>query len=154
MNLALWTILVLAIPLVAGKAVDGVYLGFLALVILASFEALQPLAQAFQFLGHSVAAGERLFDVIDVAPQVLDCPAPLPKPPGHTLEFDQVHFAYSEAEVLDGISFTVRPGSRVAVVGPSGSGKSTLARLAAPFSDPPPRPIPPDAHRLTRYSLR
>jgi len=153
MNLALWTILVLAIPLVAGKAVDGVYLGFLALVILASFEALQPLAQAFQFLGHSVAAGERLFEVIDVAPQVLDCAAPLPKPPGYVLEFDQVHFAYSEAEVLDGISFTVRPGSRVAVVGPSGSGKSTLARLAVRFWDPTRGTIRLDGQDIRRYSL-
>src|SRR5258708_10860307 len=51
MNLALWTILILAIPLIATKAINGVYLAFLTLVILASFEAVQPLAQAFQFLG-------------------------------------------------------------------------------------------------------
>src|SRR5947209_11511508 len=161
MNLALLTILVLAIPLVATKVIDGVYLAFLALAILASFEAIQPLAQAFQFLGHSLAAAERLFGVTDAAPQVLESAAPLPGPSGHTLEFDDVHFAYDpdagtnpsfqshrvasaehsggtrgEGEVLCGITFTVRPGSRVAVVGPSGSGKSTLVRLALRFWDP------------------
>ncbi len=72
MNLALWTLLILAIPLVITKAIDGVYLGFLGLVILASFEAVQPLGQAFQFLGHSLAAGERLFKVADAIPQVRD----------------------------------------------------------------------------------
>src|SRR2546429_4020219 len=94
MNLALLTILILAIPLVATKVIDGVYLAFLALVILASFEAIQPLAQAFQFLGHSLAAAERLFGVTDAAPQVLESAAPLPVPGGRTLEFDDVHFAY------------------------------------------------------------
>src|SRR2546429_2527216 len=59
MNLALWSLLILAIPLVVAKAIAGVYLAFLALVILASFEAVQPLAEAFQKLGHSIAAGER-----------------------------------------------------------------------------------------------
>ncbi len=72
MNLALWTLLILAIPLVITKAIDGVYLGFLGLVILASFEAVQPLGQAFQFLGHSLAAGERLFKVTDAVPVVRD----------------------------------------------------------------------------------
>ena len=64
-NLALWTLLLLAIPLVATKAISGVYLGFLALLILASFEAILPLGQAFQFLGTSLAAAERLFKIAD-----------------------------------------------------------------------------------------
>ena len=71
-NLALWTLLILAIPLVITKAIDGVYLGFLGLVILASFEAVQPIGQAFQFLGHSRAAGERVFKVADAVPEVRD----------------------------------------------------------------------------------
>src|SRR5439155_7854365 len=143
MNLALWTILILAIPLVSSKAIDGVYLAFLSLVILASLEAVQPLALAFQFLGHSLAACGRIFGVIDATPQVVECAAPLPVPPRlasarYALEFDDIYFAYDsdEGEVLNGISFSVRPSSRVAVVGPSGSGKSTLVRLAVRFWDP------------------
>src|SRR5438876_906395 len=178
MNLALLAILVLAIPLVATKAIDGVYLAFLALAILASFEAIQPLAQAFQFLGHSLAAAERLFGVTDAAPQVLESAAPLPGPGGRTLEFDDVHFAYDpdvgtnpsfqrhcvasaahsggmqgEGEVLRGITFTVRPGSRVAVVGPSGSGKSTLVRLALRFLDPTEGAIRLDGQDIRKYAL-
>jgi ATP-binding cassette subfamily C protein CydC len=75
MNVALWFILILAIPLVTSKFIDGVYLGFLALAILASFEAVHPLAQTFQFLGHSVAAGERLFKITDASPTVVDIAA-------------------------------------------------------------------------------
>src|SRR5258708_8406764 len=109
-NLALWTILILAIPLVVTKAINGVYLATLTLVILASFEAVQPLAQAFQSLGHSLAAAERVFEVVDAAPQVQESATPLPAPSAyapaaHILRFDQVHFAYPTAagEVLDGV---------------------------------------------------
>jgi ATP-binding cassette subfamily C protein CydC len=155
MNLALWTILILAIPLVATKVINGVYLAFLALVILASFEAVQPLAQAIQFLGHSLAAAERLFGVIDVAPQVLESAAPLPVPGGRILEFDDVYFAYhsDEGEVLERIAFAVHPGSCVAVVGPSGSGKSTLVRLALRFWDPTRGAIRLDGQDIRKYAL-
>jgi ATP-binding cassette subfamily C protein CydC len=175
MNLALWAILILAIPLVTTRFINGVYLGFLTLVILASFEAVQPLAQTFQFLGHSLAAGERLFRITDATPTVIESASPVPVPlwnghyvrrcgggvdagrdtcpPGRVplcsnalhesvdctnLEFDQVSFAYTpiESEVLHEISFEVRPGKRVAIVGPSGSGKSTLMRLALRLWDP------------------
>jgi ATP-binding cassette, subfamily C, bacterial CydC len=159
MNLALWSLLILAIPLVITNAINGVYLGFLALVILASFEAVQPLAQAIQFLGHSVAAGERLFKLAGVVPQVTEPAVPLPAPArsesGHWLEFDHVHFAYQpdEGEVLSDISFSVRPGSRVALVGPSGSGKSTLVRLALRFWDPTHGTIRLDGQDIRKYAL-
>lgn len=155
MNLAMWTLLLLAIPLVVTRAINGVYLGFLALVILASFEAVQPLAQAFQFLGHSLAAGERVFGVIDATPQVVEPATPLPAPSGHVLEFEDVHFAYhaDEGEAVDGVSFTVQPGRRVAIVGPSGSGKSTLLRLALRFWDPTQGTIRLDGQDIRQYAL-
>lgn len=159
-NLALWTILILAIPLVVTKAINGIYLAFLTLVILASFEAVQPLAQAFQSLGHSLAAGERVFEVVDAAPQVRECATPLPAPSehapaGYMLEFDHVYFAYptSEGEVLHGITLRIHPGSRMAVVGPSGSGKTTLTRLALRFWDPTHGTIRLDGQDIRRYGL-
>ncbi len=159
MNLALWTLLILAIPLVTTKAIDGVYLAFLALLILASFEAIQPLAPAFQFLGHSIAAGERLFKVADAIPQVLDSITPLPTPDpspstDHTLEFKNVAFAYSEdaKPVLQDISLSLHPGQRIAIVGPSGSGKSTLIRLALRFWDPTQGRIELDGQDIRNYT--
>jgi ATP-binding cassette subfamily C protein CydC len=143
MNLALWTILLLAIILVTAKAIDAVYLGFLALVILASFEAVQPLAQAFQFLGHSKAAAARVFSLAETKPSVVEPASPLPAPlkqqaAGCMLEFDHVHFSYAadEGEVVDDVTFCLGAGSRMAIVGPSGSGKSTLVSLMLRFWDP------------------
>jgi len=170
MNLALWTLLALAIPLVAARAIDGVYLGLLALIILASFEAVQPLSPAFQSLGRSLAAGERLFEVIDAAPAVTDPAAPLPAPTGGGLDFDAVTFSYTgddggaregdgatregdDGAALRDITFSLHPGRRVAVVGPSGAGKSTIARLAVRAWDPASGAIRLGGEDIRRYRL-
>lgn len=152
-KLAMWTLLVLAIPLVATRTINGVYLGFLTLLILASFESIQPLGQAFQFLGNSLAAGKRLFELIDAQPTIVAPTEPLPAPSGRTLTFDHISFAYSahEAEVLHNIDLHIAPGQHVALVGPSGSGKSTLARLALRFWDPTQGTVHLDGSDIRQY---
>ena len=154
MNLAMWTVLILAIPLVQQGQVPDVYLAFLALLVLGSFEAVQPLGAAFQFLGRTLGAGERLFEITDQEPQVFDPDEPLPPPTDHMLEFDRVGFGYQEAEplVLEDISFKVEPGSRVAIVGPSGSGKSTIANLALRFWNPTYGVVRLGGHDLRDYA--
>ncbi len=154
MNMALWVLIILAIPLVATRYIDGVYLGVIGLLILASFEAVQPLAAAFQGLGHSLAAANRVFAVTEAAPPVVESAAPRPipvDPGGCDLSFERVYFTYPSGEraVLSDISFSLHPGSRVALVGSSGAGKSTLARLALRFWDPAKRRHSPE---WTRYS--
>ena len=137
-NLAVVILLILAIPLVGSGEIRGVYLAFLALVILSSFEAISPLGDAFRFLGRSLEAGRRLFEVVDAEPDVTDPADPMPVPQEPGLEFWNVGFSYGEggAPALQDISFELPPGGHVAVVGPSGAGKSTLARLALRFWDP------------------
>ncbi len=159
MNLALWSLLILAIPLVVTKAIDAVYLAFLALIILASFEAVQPLGQVFQILGHSVAAGERLFNITDAVPTVQEPVSPLPLPEntkdGVNLKFDHVHFAYSgsEREAVSDITFEVSPGKHIAIVGASGAGKSTLLNLIVRFWDPTSGTITLNGQTIQEYTL-
>jgi ATP-binding cassette, subfamily C, bacterial CydC len=138
MNLALVAVLIFAIPLVAAGEIDGVFLAFIALVVLGSFEAVAPVGSAFQVLGRSVGAGERLFEITDSEPRVTDPPEPLSPPPDDTLVLDRVSFRYEGdgPPTLRDVSFVLRPGSRVAVVGPSGSGRSTLVGLILRFWDP------------------
>ncbi|MBP6470829.1 MAG: thiol reductant ABC exporter subunit CydD [Chloroflexi bacterium] len=127
----------LTIPLVAAGQVNGVYLAALALAAVASFEAVQPLAQATQQLEAALAAARRLFALADASP-----PIPPPHEPGLQLiaspphlSFDHVSFRYDTAvkPTLDQVSFDLPPGKRLAVVGPSGAGKSTLANLLLRF---------------------
>jgi ATP-binding cassette subfamily C protein CydC len=136
MNLAMISVLVLAIPLVSGGEVRGVLLAFLALVVLGSFEAVQPLGTAFQFLGRSVGAAERIFEIVDAEPEVQDPATPLSIPRDHKLEFDKVSFRYEDGFALEDVSFTLEPGKRIAIVGPSGAGKSTLVGLVLRFWNP------------------
>ncbi|HEX8035056.1 MAG TPA: thiol reductant ABC exporter subunit CydC [Ktedonobacterales bacterium] len=169
-SLAVWTILVLSIPLVSAHQIGGIYLAFLALVMLASFEAVQPLGSALQYLGHTLAAGRRVFAVLDSTPEIADTADPLPLPGGTmppdadvtgmhqqplTLTFEHVTFAYDpDAEpALTDVSFTVPAGSRIAIVGPSGAGKSTLARLVVRFADPSCGAILLDGTDIRRFAL-
>jgi ATP-binding cassette subfamily C protein CydC len=154
MNLSMLAILVLAIPQVAAGEIRGVYLAFLALVILGGFEAVQPLGTAFQFLGRSMSVGERLFEIVDAEPEVTDPPEPLPPPAVCGLEFDRVSFHYEAGgpAVLEDITFVLELGKRVAVVGPSGAGKSTLANLILRFWDPSSGGIRLGVHDIRKYA--
>jgi ATP-binding cassette subfamily C protein CydCD len=86
-------------------------------------------------LGLSAARG--IFSLLDAAPAVRDG-APGPEPRDAGVAFDDVSFAYpgGRRAAHERLSFTVRPGERVAFVGASGSGKSTIARLLLRFHDP------------------
>ncbi|MGB3632453.1 MAG: thiol reductant ABC exporter subunit CydC, partial [Rubrobacteraceae bacterium] len=138
MNLAMISALAITIPLVAAGEVRGVFLAFIALVVLGSFEAVQPLGAAFQFLGRSLAAGDRLFEIADSKPDVTDPETPASVPENPSLKLDGVSFRYGPGDplALENVSLTLEPGARIAVVGPSGSGKSTLVNLALRFWDP------------------
>ncbi|HVC82929.1 MAG TPA: thiol reductant ABC exporter subunit CydC [Chloroflexota bacterium] len=136
-GLAVWAVLVLAIPLVTQGTINGVYLGMLGLLMLGSFEAVQPLGQAFAVLGRSTAAAERILALGSETPAVTDPPEPCPIPPNPMLSFEAISFAYDgDKLVLQDLTFSLPAGRRIAVVGPSGAGKSTLAHLALRFWDP------------------
>jgi ATP-binding cassette, subfamily C, bacterial CydC len=153
-NLAMLVALVLAIPLVAGGEVRGIYLAFLAFVALGVFEAATPLGAAFQTIGRTTAAGERLFEVSDSEPTIRNPKSPLPVPEDFTLRFDNVSFRYGEGDPfsLEDVSFALEPGRKVAVVGPSGSGKSTLANLILRFRDPQGGEIRLGGRSLSEYA--
>jgi ABC-type multidrug transport system fused ATPase/permease subunit len=81
---------------------------------------------------------DRVFNILDIEPDVVDAPDAVPMPPfEREIRFDNVSFAYDPGQpVLRNISFTVKPGAITAIVGPTGSGKSTLMSLLPRLFDP------------------
>jgi ATP-binding cassette subfamily C protein CydC len=136
-SLAALTVLWLAIPLVTGGQIDGVFLALLPLTAIASFEAVQPLSHSLQYLESGQAAGKRLFELIDAPPAVTDPVRESPRPSTSSIELCDVRFRYAPGEplALDKLSFHLPSGGRLALVGPSGSGKTTVLNLLLRFWD-------------------
>ncbi|MHB9753666.1 ABC transporter ATP-binding protein [Streptomyces sp. BYX5S] len=89
-------------------------------------------------VGQQARAGvERVLELIDTEPSLTDGTLELPADAPATVEFDDVSFTYADSEhaVLDGLSFEIRAGETLAVVGSSGSGKSTVSLLLPRFYD-------------------
>jgi ATP-binding cassette subfamily C protein CydC len=137
MNLAAWTMLVVAIPMVQSGKLDGLYLALVVLAALAAFEAVLPLPLAFQQLGSSLEAARRLFEIADATPAVNPAAGAQPVPQDYSLSIQNLTFRYNpqEAPALNSVSFEVKPGQTLAIVGPSGAGKSSLVNVLLRFWD-------------------
>jgi ABC-type multidrug transport system fused ATPase/permease subunit len=107
-------------------------------------------------LQHALAASERVFEVLDIVPDVKDQPgvrAPTSRLTGE-IEFRRVHFHYRpEVPILNDVSLIVRAGERVALVGPSGVGKSTTLKLLTRFYDVTGGQITIDGHDLREMPI-
>ena len=116
------------------------------------------LGWVYRELRQALVDMERMFGLLDEEPGIADKPAAKPiKIDGGEVVFDNVNFAYGDRPILKGVSFTVKPGKRVAIVGPSGSGKTTISRLLFRFYDPVSGAVRLDGHDLrdvTQASVR
>jgi ATP-binding cassette, subfamily C, bacterial CydC len=132
-------VLAVAVSAHADGNLDRVLIAMLALLALASFEAVQPLSQAARELAETLAAGRRLLDLTDREPAIADpdTPAPLPAAPfAVALEGVRARYAPGEPPALAGVDLRLEPGRRIALVGRSGVGKTTVANLLVRFLDP------------------
>ena len=114
---------------------------------------LRSFIDQFANINQGIAAGERIFSIIDAKSSVEDKPNALKLGEfNDKIEFRNISFSYDgQREILHNISFEVRKGETVALVGPSGGGKSTLSELIPRFYDPAQGEILVDGRPLTDY---
>jgi ATP-binding cassette subfamily B protein len=99
---------------------------------------IRQIAMIFNSMARATSSGGRLFEVLDLEPEIADAPGAAPLSPGRgVLRFEHVDFGYGAdgKQVLADIDFEVGPGKTLGIVGPPGSGKSTIANLIPRFYD-------------------
>ena len=144
---------------VLGHAITpGVLVAFVLYIDL-FFNPIRDLSQRYNTFQATMAAGERIFEVLDTEAEVVDAPdaVEMPRIAGR-VAFEQVDFAYEDGlPVLSDVSFEVQPGQMVALVGETGAGKSSLVKLLGRFYDVTGGRVcldGIDVRRVTQRSLR
>ncbi len=122
------------------------------------FEPIRDLSQQYNVLQAAMVAGERIFEVLDVEPEVRDRPGAISLPPiTGRVDYNHVYFGYGQTEILHDVDLHISPGETVAFVGETGAGKTSMVNLLLRFSDVWSGSITIDGHDIrdvTQTSLR
>ncbi len=143
---------------ITGRTSTGVVFAFIA-ALNNFFDPIQQLSQLYTTYQSGMAALDKIFELLDERPDVVDAPeaVELPKLRGE-LRFEDVSFRYGSGGngdwALRSVDLAIPAGQTVALVGATGAGKSTLAKLAARFYDPTEGRVLVDGHDLRTVSAR
>jgi len=132
-------VLAVAVDASASGRLDRVLIALLALLALASFEAVTPLSAAARELSSTLSAGRRVLELTDQDPLIHEPRDPFPAPAWPfviALEDVTARYPRGARPVFEDLTLCLDPGERIALVGPSGAGKTTIVNLLLRFLDP------------------
>ncbi len=138
---------------IAGSSSPGSFIAFIGAFV-AAYRPLKSLAELNNNLQEGLAASKRLFDVLDVKPQIIDHPGCGPlKIKQAEIKFNNISFSYKKQPLFNNLSFDITPGKVIAFVGSSGSGKTTIANLLLRFYETDSGEILIDGQNIKEVSL-
>ncbi len=120
------------------------------------YEPLKKLSKVNSTVQQSIASGNRIFEILDEKPSIVETPQALELGPEVSkVSYEHVYFEYEPGKpVLTDVNFEVEKGEILAIVGPSGAGKTTLVNLLLRFYDPVRGAVKIDGVDLRRLNLR
>ena len=139
----------------SGRLSPGQFTAFIAALFM-MYAPAKKLSRVNADLQQAIAAGERIFEMLDAHNEVQERPGAVDLPHfGRSIEFRDVRFAYGAGDraTLDGVNWTVRAGQMLAIVGRSGAGKTTLVNLIPRFYDVTGGSICVDGHDVRDVTL-
>lgn len=120
---------------IRGDITTGQFFSFVAALGML-YKPVKSLNKVNQQIQEAMAAAIRVFAIFDTLPDIVDKPNATFMPPLRvSIEFKNVSFAYEEKPVLRNVTFAIKAGEVLAIVGPSGAGKTTIANLLLRFYD-------------------
>jgi ATP-binding cassette, subfamily B, bacterial MsbA len=120
---------------IQGELTPGTFFSFMTALFLL-YAPIRDLSRVNLEIQEGMAAATRVFELLDTAPEIKDEDGASPLPPiSKGIDFEQVSFKYEEEVVLKGVSFGVKVGEVIALVGMSGAGKTSLVNLLPRFYD-------------------
>lgn len=126
----------------------GIYIGMF-------WRPIMNLSNFYNKLITNISGAERIFDILDTKPEITDAPGvrEMPVIKGEVV-FDRVSFSYDkDTQVLNDVSFVVKPGETIALVGPTGAGKTTIVNLISRFYDVQQGNVYIDGHNVKEVSI-
>ena len=147
-GLAMGVLIVLGGAMVLGSALEwGVLVAF-AMYVQRFFEPIRQLTMQYSQLQRAMAAGVRIFELLDLRPEVKDSDDAIDMPTVEgDVKYEGVYFQYvKDVDVLKDVNLHFQPGETVALVGPTGAGKSTFVTLLSRFADVTQGSIKVDGH--------
>ncbi|MEC1525939.1 ABC transporter ATP-binding protein [Neobacillus niacini] len=143
-----------AVLIMNGECTIGEFVSF-AFYLGMFWEPISRMGQLYNQLLIGMASSERIFEFLDERPIVAEAAKPLVLPSIEgNIDFEDVEFSYNaERKALNGISFSIKAGQTVALVGHTGSGKTTIANLVSRFYDATAGVVKIDNHPIQELSI-